>query len=62
MEGQKQGRVTVLVDTITVKDMEVQRIVFNALAVNGYDVEIVPEYPQGSEDTTATVVIHKVVQ
>lgn len=60
-EQQKQGRVTVMVDTITVKDIAVQRIISNALAVNGYDVEIMPEYPQGSEDTTATLVIRQVV-
>lgn len=61
-EQQKQGRVTVMVDTITVKDIAVQRIISNALAVNGYDVEIMPEKPaRWPEVTTATLVIRQVV-
>lgn len=62
MEEKKQGRVTALVDTIVVKDMGVQHIVADALADNGYDVEITPEQQMWSKDTPVMLVIRKVMR
>lgn len=62
MEEKKQGRVTALVDTIVVKDMDVQHIIADALADKGYDVEITPEQQMWSKDTPVMLVIRQVMR